>query len=224
MKNILFAYLLFFCSNLIAQNPKIHTFNPKNGLKGTKITIYGANFNGTSINVYFGNVNADSINVINDTTIIATVSNGASGYVKISNQFGSDSLSGFTYILNDPPKIIDFSPKSGTLNTLVNIKGKNFLYASDVKFGNISTTFYIKNDSSIDAFAIAGGAIKVINSAGYDSTTTSFNYTAPLPKPKVNNFSPSSGGIGTQVRIGGAKFYKYWCWCFSIWSNCKNLW
>ena len=186
--------------------PVLHSFNPKSGLKGTKVTIYGANFNGTSLNIYFGNVNADSINVINDTTIIATVSNGSSGYVKISNQFGKDSLSGFTYILNDPPKIIDFSPKSGTLNTLVNIKGKNFLYASDVKFGNISTTFYIKNDSSIDAYAVAAGAIKVINSAGYDSTTTSFNYTAPLPKPKVNNFSPSSGGIGTQVRIGGQNF------------------
>ena len=73
MKNSLFVYLLFFCSNIIAQNPKIHSFNPKSGLKGTKVTIYGANFNGTYINIYFGNVNADSINVINDTTIIATV-------------------------------------------------------------------------------------------------------------------------------------------------------
>lgn len=72
---------------------------------GIAVTIKGANFN-SATGVTFGNIGAQSFAINSDSVITAIVGTGASGRVKVTNQFGTDSLQGFTFI---PPLLIFLS-------------------------------------------------------------------------------------------------------------------
>jgi len=76
--------------------PSIKSFSPTIGTNGTIVTIKGVNFLNTTA-VSFGGVTATTFSVLNDSTISAQVSNGASGNVSVTNAIGTGVLSGFVY-------------------------------------------------------------------------------------------------------------------------------
>ena len=79
-----------------AQKPVILRFEPKTGTKGTKVYIFGRNLTSTK-SVYFKNIPAGAFQVMNDTTVIAMVGDGATGMVSVGTEFGEAALGEFIY-------------------------------------------------------------------------------------------------------------------------------
>ncbi len=84
--------------------PRIGSFDPDSAIDGQTVIIKGANLGSVSA-VSFGKVNAKSFSKVvenGDTTIAAVVSSGASGFVKVTNPFGTDSAAGFVFLTCQP--------------------------------------------------------------------------------------------------------------------------
>ena len=92
----LVLFLSIFHIKALAQKPVITRFEPKTGTTGTKVYIYGTNLL-TTKSVYFKNIPAARFEVINDTTVLAVVGEGATGMVSIGNGFGEAALGEFIF-------------------------------------------------------------------------------------------------------------------------------
>ena len=189
--------------------PTIQSFTPTSGSTGSIIKISGTHFTGTS-SVSFGGTRVSSFTVSNDSTISAVIGIGSTGAIIVVNPAGStiDSTTLFTFILSQP-KIVSFSPQSGTYNTSVTITGTNFSGTTTVSFGGTqATTFTVSNDSTISAVVGPGstGNIKVTNSAGSDSSISIFTYNQTVVKPTIQSFTPTSGSTGSIIKISGTHF------------------
>lgn len=94
------------------------------------------------------------------------------------------------------PKLLSFTPQSGSLGTKVTITGKNLTGTSLVKFGGTSaSSISINNDSTITATVADGstGSVLVETLAGSDSLET-FTFTCDSikgPVPYVTTFRDS---------------------------------
>lgn len=190
----------FFFGQLLT----VTSFTPTSGATGTVITITGTNFNGITA-VTFGGVNAFNFSVANSTTINATVFNGASGYVKVTNAGGADSLPGFTYI-PPPPQITSFNPQSGTTGTTVWISGSNFNGATAVSFGGVAASSFSVSSSSLITAIVGNGAsgnVSVTTSGG-TAALPGFTYIASAPT--ISSFTPTSAASGVTVTITGTNF------------------
>ncbi|MBL0356735.1 MAG: VCBS repeat-containing protein [Chitinophagaceae bacterium] len=182
--------------------PLIYSFSPVTGSNGTVVTIKGKNFTGAT-GVSFGGVNAASFSVFNDTILLATVGNGATGNVSVISAAGAGSLAGFVFA---DPLIDSITPLHANQGTTVTIYGKNFTGATAVRFGNINAASFVV-DSSQSITAIVGSG-----ASGNCSVTTSYG-TASLPGfvfnsllPVINSFSPAGAVAGTTITIRGHKF------------------
>lgn len=92
--------ILTTCTKVILYSgPTISSFIPTSGSTGTIITITGQNLTGTT-SVNFGGTPVASFKVNSASSITATVGNGTSGSVSLTNSNGKTSLPGFTYKLN----------------------------------------------------------------------------------------------------------------------------
>ncbi len=182
--------------------PVINSFIPSTATKGASVLIRGKNFTGASA-VSFGVVAASSFTVNTDTTITAVVGNGQTGNVKVTTVNGTASLAGFTYVW---PIISSFTPSSGSLSSLISIRGENLSSVTAVNFGNVpAASFNIVSDSQIVAVLGVGasGAVSVIGPGGNSSLAGfTFNY----PQPVISSFNPQSGYEGTVIHITGTNF------------------
>ena len=78
--------------------PVISSFSPTTAAWGASVTITGYSFTGATA-VSFGSYPAQSFNVYSDTQIVATVgSSGSSGSITVTNNYGTGTLPGFTFI------------------------------------------------------------------------------------------------------------------------------
>ncbi|GGB24958.1 hypothetical protein GCM10011511_56130 [Puia dinghuensis] len=81
----------------VTDTPHILSFTPDTARTGTVVTISGTGFTGAT-SVSFGGTPAASFTVVSDSTIDATVGNGATGFVAVANPTGSDSVAGFVFV------------------------------------------------------------------------------------------------------------------------------
>jgi hypothetical protein len=172
--------------------PTITSFSPMAGKTGDTITISGTNLNTTTA-VSFGTMAAASYWAVSPTQLKAIISNGASGDVVLSNNLGSNTLAGFTYI--EPPIITSFSPATGDSGTIVIITGSNFNGATSVKFGGTAaTSFVVNNPTTITA---------VLN----NGTTGNISVTTPTGTAQLGTFTVFPYVDSTSVTLchnGGA--------------------
>ena len=182
--------------------PSITGFNPTSGATGAVITISGCYFTGANA-VTFGGTPATSFSVVNDTTIQATVGNGATGTITVTTPNGTATSSGtFTFI--PPPTITLFTPGGGVAGTVVTISGTNFTGTTAVDFGGTpATSFSVLNDGTIHA-TVGTGAVGHITVTTPGGTATSFFLF--FPAPTISSFTPTSGVAGTVVTISGTNF------------------
>src|SRR3954471_15076904 len=82
---------------VLCDTPRIFSFTPTSGIRGTVVTISGFRFIDATA-VRFGGVLADSIWVLSDSTIRAKVGTGATGNVSVTTQCGTSLRPGFTFI------------------------------------------------------------------------------------------------------------------------------
>lgn len=180
--------------------PYITSITPNNGGYGTAITIRGFNFTGVT-GVTFGGSNASSYSILSDTVINAAVGYGITGAVKVRSATGVGSWPIFFY--NYPvPVINSFTPISGSIGTIVTIRGTGFTGASLVSIaGSFGAPFTLVSDSVItSAVSTTNSGNISVNTPGGGASLPGFTYTGPI----INSFSPQSGFTGTQVSILGS--------------------
>ncbi len=108
--------------------PEIESFSPQKGTFGDKVEIIGNNFSSikSNINVSFNGHEAEVLssteNVI--TVIVPTTVDTQLNKVEVTLNLQSNIAKDQFEIL--PPKIEDFSPKSGFSKSLITISGNNF--------------------------------------------------------------------------------------------------
>ena len=78
--------------------PAITDFSPASGSAGTSVTISGVNFTDVTA-VRFNGINAASFSILSDTSISATVPNGATtGYISVTSPDGTATSAAFFFI------------------------------------------------------------------------------------------------------------------------------
>ena len=105
------------------------------------------------------------------------------------------------------PTIGSFSPTSGPVGTSVTIHGNNFSGpdVTSVTFNGASAMFTIDNPQKITATVPTGattGPIAVTSPDGTATSSTNFTVTT-TGAPTIASFNPTSGPVGTSVRITG---------------------
>jgi hypothetical protein len=189
--------------------PHLYSFNPTAARQGDTVTIKGINLTGTT-GVYFGNVPATNFTVISDSIIYAKVGTGASGYVKVITPLGSDSLSGFVFVIN-LPHLNSFTPTNADSSITVSIKGINFTGAFAVGFGGFpAASFTVVSDTLITAVPGGGasGYVSVFTNTGSDSLAGFIYDSVSNQLPKIISFSPGSGSKDSVITIQGKNLSK----------------
>ncbi|HEV2831773.1 MAG TPA: FG-GAP-like repeat-containing protein, partial [Hanamia sp.] len=174
--------------NIIGTNiaPVIHSFTPVLGIKGTVVTITGANFTDAS-SVKFGGVEAASFKVDSASAITAIVGEGKSGEVTVTTPNGTAALAGFFF---QGPIIDNFTPTTGNPGTEVTISGSNLSDVSEVKFGGTpASSFSLVSANGIKAIVAAGSAGEVSVTTPYGTATLGgFTFGAPT----ITSIAPES--------------------------------
>jgi hypothetical protein len=123
----------------------------------------------------------------------------------------SDTIEKYQYF-NVPnlPNITSFFPVTGSVGTVITIKGTGFSGVNSVKFGGIdAASFTIVSDQIISATVAGGatGAVSIKNIFG-TSSRPGFAYFPPptSPPPSIQSMIPQSGNIGTSVTLTGSNF------------------
>ncbi len=182
--------------------PIISDFQPKTGLIGTQVTLVGAGFTGVTA-VTFKAVSAPFV-FVDDATVTATVPPGAEdGKIKLTTPVATTaSAATFDVIL---PKINGFNPKKGGGGILVTVNGDDLGTTTDVAFNGLSSpNVPLISDHQVKAVVPAGattGKITLTTSAGLVQSADDF-----VIVPRVDDFAPKSGLVGSQVTIIGGGF------------------
>ena len=189
------AGFIFIAPPLVA--PHLIAFTPTSAGQWDTVSLRGTHLSNVTA-VTFGGVPAYSFTTLSDSLIWAIVGTGASGKVKVFTAQSSDSLNGFTYILQSPPPIphiTSFTPDSARQNDTVLIRGIRFTGATAVSFGGVSAqSYYVISDSAILAIVGSGasGSVTVIHSPYSDSLGgfrfISSDTTMPPPPPPPPSF------------------------------------
>ncbi len=189
--------------------PHLNSFTPTAARQGDTVTIRGINLTGTTA-VYFGNIPATNFTVVSDSIITAKVGTGASGYVRVITPLGSDSLSGFVFVIN-LPHLSSFTPAKADSSVTVSIKGINFTGAYAVDFGGIpAASFTVISDTLITAVPEGGasGYVSVFTSTGSDSLA-GFTYDSSSTQlAKIISFNPATGSKDSVITIQGKNLSK----------------
>ncbi len=205
-----------FIANILAPCiPNIFNLNPSSAGIGNKVSIFGMNFLNVN-SVLFGGVPAASFTILNSGNIEAVLGNGSSGSVVVTDNNGSSSIAGFTFV--NKPVITSFSPSYGYLGSTDTIKGYFLSNTKSINFGGTpAKSFKILDDSTIVAYVDSGtsGNIVVKNIAGF-STLNGFRFcTNVVPGVKLNASasSISQGKLvtfnATPINVGTAPQYQW---------------
>jgi uncharacterized repeat protein (TIGR03803 family) len=126
----------------------------KTAIVGTKVGMFGQGFSSASV-VKFGGVASTSVTLSGTTYLTAKVPAGALT-APVTVTTGSTTLTS-PQTFKVKPKITSFSPSSGSIGTLVTIKGTGLIQSTSVKFGTVkATTFTVVSDSEVTADVPSG--------------------------------------------------------------------
>ncbi len=183
--------------------PLVDDFEPKTGPQGTAVQIRGAKFTGAS-QVTIGGVPVANLQVTADTLILATVPAGVrTGPVRVTNPSGT-GVSLATY--HAPPWISSFTPASDQAGGVVTVRGTNFTGTTEVYFGTGrgNITQVTTNEILVQVTTTARtGPLTLLAPGGSFVTTNRFTVL-----PRILDFQPRLGPVGTVVTLTGTSFYN----------------
>ncbi len=201
--------------------PDVVSASPDNCLfsGGVTVVLSGSDFSeiGTTT-VTFGGEPASDVSVLSPAEISCVAPAHSPGVVDVvvSNDFGSDTLSGgFTYTAApEPPSISNVSPAHGGVDggTAITITGNDFTTTEDTSVtidGYAGLNVVVVDGSTITCTTPAHPAgsvdVAVTNSNGSGTLPGGFTYHNP---PDVHSVLPGDGpeGGGTSVTISGTDF------------------
>jgi YD repeat-containing protein len=188
--------------------PTITSLTPSAGAVGSSVAIAGNNFGTSQGNggVTFNGISA-SISSWGTTGITAVVPVSATTGNAVVTAAGGVASGGVSFTVTPAPSITSLTPNSGAVGSSVVIAGNNFGTSQGnggVTFNGVSASISAWGASSITA-AVPQGATTgnvVVRAAGGDTS----NGVAFTVAPVINSLTPSTGGSGTSVTIGGNNF------------------
>jgi hypothetical protein len=146
--------------NFTVKPPLIKSLSPTSGTIGTPVTIKGKYFGPVQGSVSFNGISVTSYTSWSDTSIECIVPTDATtGPVVVTTAVGASNEKNFAV---KPPQIKSLSPRSGTVETTVAIKGKYFGSArgsSTVSFNGTPVTNYTSwSDTTIKCTVPTGAS------------------------------------------------------------------
>jgi hypothetical protein len=176
--------------------PVITGFTPGNGVRGTTVTLNGANFSSLT-SVKFNGV-AASFEAPSTTEMTAIVpANTASGVITVSSTSGTGTSPSLFYM---QPWITSLNTNGGIVNETFTITGRSLTNASSLRIGGINYNFTGSASqiiATIPSNAVSG-SIEIIAPGGVFISTNIFAIL-----PKIYGFSPNIGPAGTVITING---------------------
>jgi uncharacterized repeat protein (TIGR03803 family) len=148
------------------------------GKVGKTVEILGQGLTGTTA-VSFNGTPATIFTVSSDTYLTTSVPNGATtGTVMVVTPSGT-LTSNHKFLVT--PTILNFSPPSGPVGTVVTITGVSLTQTTKVTFGGVAaTSFSVNSDKQVTATVPTGaktGRIVITTSGGTASSATNFAVT-----------------------------------------------
>jgi len=186
--------------------PVISGFTPTSGTIGSTVTINGTGFGTTPAanTVKFNTINA-TVTAATATQLTVTVPPASlTGKIKVTVA-GATATSTANYVVL--PTITSFSPVTAPVGASVVIQGTGYsstISASQVRFNNNTATVTAATPTQLTATVPASatnGPIRV--TVGGQSVNSATNFTVGL---SVTGFTPTSGVVGSTVRIQGKAF------------------
>jgi hypothetical protein len=189
--------------------PSISTVYPWSGQPGDTVQIYGSGFTGTT-SVTFGGVSTTFV-IRGDGLLVATIGNGASGNIVVTNSAGTAQTGPWRFI-PPTPIITSFSPQSGPAGTLITIRGANLSSTWAAFVGQSLGEYGLLNLTVVSDSVVTGNVNSLSNSGPVTVWATggdvSFGEFTVLPAgtPQISGISPVSGVAGTVDTITGLNF------------------
>lgn len=185
--------------------PSIVSFAPEQGIPGTEVTLTGVNFLGAT-EVRFGGVLATQFLLDSNTRIIAAVPEGAmSGPIRVVGPGGTNTTVRSFQVLGLDPVITGFSPTSGPVGTLVQVRGFNLSDVSAVRFGGVAATSVAETGGTNLAVRVSTGAvtgpISVTTSRGTGTSANSFIVGSSAEVRMTLASGPVSPAYGGDVTL-----------------------
>lgn len=192
-------------SNFIVtgEAPIITSFTPANGVRGTSVTLNGADFTDLdSPAVRFNGIAASNQTPTSTAVLIATVpANATSGIITAANASGSGSSPSLFYM---QPWITALSTNGGIVNASFTMTGRSLTNTASVQINGVNYAFSSSSSqivATIPSNAISG-QIEITTPGGIFISTNTFAIL-----PKIYGFSPSIGPAGTVVTITGTSLF-----------------
>jgi len=183
--------------------PIINSFSPTNGVRGTTVTLNGADFtNLSSPAVKFNGVAAANQTPTTSTELIATVpADATSGVITAANASGTGSSATLFYM---QPWITGVSTNAGIVNANFTLTGRNLTNTTAVRVNGVNYTFSSSASqivATIPSNAITG-TVEITTPGGIFIVPNTFAIL-----PKIYSFSPAIGPAGTVVTISGTSLF-----------------
>ncbi len=189
--------------NVTTGAPLITNCSPATGVRGQLITITGGNFANAVSAVKFNGVAAIFLTPTDPGTLQAYVPGAAtSGPISVTTGSGT-GVSAFNFYIQ--PHVDSFSPTNGIVNGTFAINGRNLTNALSVQVNGTSYLFSgtaTQLVATIPTNATTGGVV-VTTPAGSFIANSNF-----VILPKIYNFSPVIGPVGTVVTVNGTSLFN----------------
>ncbi|WP_158501952.1 IPT/TIG domain-containing protein [Vitiosangium sp. GDMCC 1.1324] len=189
--------------------PTLSGFSPASAGVGATITLEGTNFTGTTQVTFAGNA-AAPFTLRGDGLLDVVVPNQAtSGLLHVTNTVDT-AASSQSFTVLAAPKILGFTPATGTQGTPVTITGSGFTGTTYVAFGGGSSpaTISVRSDTQITTTVPSGavsGLLVVEAPGGVAMSQGSFTVKSSTA-PTLTGFTPAVGMPGLQVTVTGTGF------------------
>lgn len=186
----------------------IASFSPTVGFAGTRVVLRGAGFLGVTTLTIAG-VGA-TFTIDNDSQISAVAGDVRSrGKVVVQGSTGRAESSGD--FAPPAPLLTSFTPSAATSGTAVMLKGMNFQIVTSVTLGGVAVSrFTIDSPTQITVVTPTrerGSGIVQVQSAGgtalSDALFTFVPTQATVRSPRITDFTPKVGGLGTTITVSG---------------------
>jgi uncharacterized repeat protein (TIGR01451 family) len=186
---------------LTGAGPVIASFTPTNGVRGTTVTLTGANLDSVT-SVKFNGVAASYQSGVSINELTAIVpADAASGLITVANAGGTGTSPSLFYL---QPWMTSLSTNGGIVNANFTITGRSLTNTSSVLVNGVNYNF-ISSASLIIATIpsnASSGQIEITAPGGLFISPSTFAIL-----PKIYGFSPSIGPAGTVVTINGTSLF-----------------
>ena len=178
---------------------------PTSGYPGMALTLTGTGLDKVTAVEFNGASAVPSARSAGQLTVFLPLG-ASSGPVTVDTASGSTTGPTLTVLAVPPPVLSAIAPVVGQPGNTVILTGQNLLGARVVTFnGLIADTFTVTSSLAISVTVPAGvssGPVQVTTPAG-TATGPIFNLVPNEMLPRINDFNPEVGPVGTTVQITG---------------------